>query len=307
MKINSVLTDEQEYISFLTSVNNPPKKLYYIGTLPTKRQPTVAIVGTRKPTAYGKEVAHQLAYDLAKRGVIIVSGLALGIDAIAHKACLEASGTTLAVLGNGLHRIYPHTNRRLGEAIVDNGGAIISEFEAGLEPLPFNFLKRNRIISGLADAVIVVEAASRSGTLNTASHALDQGKDIFAVPGNITSPLSAGCNALLRQGAAPVTCAEDVLEVMQFNGVMGSLAGFGDFNSKQSQTGGSSASAGQASLPLGDTPLESRIIELISQGVRDGDELQKQTNADISDFNASLTMLEINGIITSLGANQWRL
>lgn len=118
MKINSISTDDNKYINILTSVNKPPEKLYYIGTLPPKRQPTIAIVGTRKPTSYGKEVAYKFAYDLAKRGVIIVSGLALGIDAISHRACLDAGGTTIAVLGNGLHKIYPSTNRKLGEDII---------------------------------------------------------------------------------------------------------------------------------------------------------------------------------------------
>lgn len=288
MKINSISTDDNKYINILTSVNKPPEKLYYIGTLPPKRQPTIAIVGTRKPTAYGKEVAYKFAYDLAKRGVIIISGLALGIDAIGHRACLDAGGTTIAVLGNGLHKIYPSTNRKLGEDIIDKGGSIISEFQEGVEPLPFNFLKRNRIISGLADAVIIIEAASRSGTLNTATHALNQGKDVFAVPGNITSPLSAGCNALLKQGAIPATSVEDILEVI-------------NLQNQENQN------PSQISLPVGDTPLENVIIELLNQGVRDGDELQKQAKAEISDFNTALTMLEINGIIKPLGANKWCL
>lgn len=285
MKINNISPEENAYINFLTSVDKPPKTLYYFGTLPAKRQPTVAIVGSRKPTAYGKEVAATFAHDLAKQGIIIVSGLALGIDAIAHKACLDAGGTTIAVLGNGLHKLYPQTNRRLGERIIEAGGAIISELPAGTEPLPFNFLKRNRLVSGLADAVVIIEAASRSGTLNTAMHALNQGKEVFAVPGNITSPLSAGCNALLRQGATPATSAQDIIEAIA--------------PTTQTTT--------QTSLPLGTTPLETRIITLLSQGVRDGDQLQQQSGAPASEFNSALTMLEIQGYIVALGANTWRL
>lgn len=285
MKINNISPEENIYINFLTSVDKPPKTLYYFGTLPAKRQPTVAIVGSRKPTAYGREVAATFAHDLAKQGIIIVSGLALGIDAVAHKACLDAGGTTIAVLGNGLHKLYPQTNRRLGERIIESGGAIVSELPAGTEPLPFNFLKRNRLVSGLADAVVIIEAASRSGTLNTAMHALNQGKEVFAVPGNITSPLSAGCNALLRQGATPATSAQDIIEAI----------------APTMQT------ATQTSLPLGATPLETRIITLLSQGIRDGDQLQQQSGATASEFNSALTMLEIQGHITALGANTWRL
>lgn len=286
MKINKISPDRNRYINILTSVETPPKQIYYIGTLPAKRQPTVAIVGTRKPTTYGKEVATKLAYELAQRGVIIVSGLALGIDAIAHRACLDAGGTTLAVLGNGLHKIYPHTNRALGERIVNQGGAVLSEFEEGIEPLPFNFLKRNRIVSGLADVVVIIEAASRSGTLNTAMHALNQGREVCAVPGNITSPLSAGCNGLIRQGATPVTSSADILELLALS---------------------SPETTAQASLPLGTTPLETRIISLLQEGVRDGNELQQKSGASPSEFSSALTMLEIAGTITALGANQWRL
>lgn len=287
MKINHISPEKNEYINILTSVDSAPKTLYYIGTLPQKRQPTVAIVGTRKPTAYGKEVAATLAEQLTRRGVVIVSGLALGIDAIAHRACLDAGGTTIAVLGNGLHKIYPHTNRALGERIIASGGAIISEFEEGIEPLPYNFLKRNRIVSGLADAVVIVEAATRSGTLNTAMHALNQGRDVFAVPGNITSPLSAGCNSLLSQGAMPATKADDILAVIMPHQ--------------------SSARDTQTSLPIGATPLENDILQLLHSGVRDGDELQSRLNVPASELNTALTMLEINGSITALGNNKWRL
>lgn len=287
MKIKQITPDENEYTQVLTTIAKIPQALYYCGTLPQQRQISVAIVGSRKPTSYGKEVTAMLARDLARRGVVIVSGLALGIDAIAHKAALDANGTTIAVLANGLHKIYPHTNRALGERIIANNGVILTEYEQGIEPLPYNFLARNRIVSGLSDAVIIVEAASRSGTLNTAMHALEQGREVFAVPGNITSPLSAGCNALLRQGATPVTSAEDILNVI-------APSAAADTNQ-------------QTLLPLASTPLEARIIELLQQGVRDGDELQKQSGANASDFSSALTMLEINGIVTALGMNKWRL
>ena len=284
MKINSISPLKHKYLQIIDTIAKKPDTLHYIGALPAERLPTVTIVGTRKPTVYGKEVTYQLAYDLAKQGVVIISGLALGVDGIAHRAALDAGGITIAVLGNGLDRMYPATHRSLADEIVRQGGAIISEYEAGVEPRDFRFLARNRIASGLSDAVIVTEAAARSGTLSTVHHALDQNREVFVVPGNITSPLSAGCNNLLKQGAHPVTRSEDVLEVIAPHLLRG-----------------------QAILPLGSTPLESTIIALIQSGVRDGDALQQQSNADISEFSQALTMMEINGIVRALGGNQWTL
>lgn len=284
MKINTFAPDEQKYLQILTHIANAPKKLDCYGTLPDSRRPSVAIVGTRKPTAYGREVTHQLAYELAQRGIVIVSGLALGVDGIAHRGALEAGGTTIAILGCGLPRIYPSTHKGLAEEIVKKGGAVLSEFDRDEEARPHYFLQRNRIVSGLSDAIIITEAAAKSGTLNTAAHALEQGKEIFVVPGPITSPLSAGCNELLKRGASPITSYADVLEriapdVMQ----------------------------PQSSLPLGSTPLETHILELLQKGLRDGEELLRKTGADATEFSTSLTMLELSGTIRALGANQWTI
>lgn len=285
MKISNLSPDDNKFTRPLTSIPKAPHTLYYSGTLPTERQKSVAIVGTRKPTSYGKEVTKRFARDLAKRGVVIISGLALGVDAIAHSSALEEGGTTVAVLANGLHKIYPHTNRSLGEKILSNNGAILSEYKEGVEPLPHHFLQRNRIVSGLADAILITEAATRSGTLNTAMHALEQGREVFVVPGNITSPLSAGCNALLRQGATPATCSEDILSVIA----------------------PSTSSASQRALPLASSPLEAKIIELLQAGIRDGEELQQQSCASASEFSSAITMLEINGAVSPLGMNRWSL
>jgi DNA processing protein len=284
MKINKVTPGKHKYLSVLSTISKAPKSMFFIGALPVERKPTVAIVGTRRPTSYGKEVAHMLAHDLAKRGVVVISGLALGIDAIAHRGALEAGGTTLAVLGNSVEQIYPRTHKALGEQIIAGGGAILSEYEPPTDPRNYHFLARNRIVSGLSDAIIIVEAAARSGTLSTAAHALAQGKEVFVVPGNITSPLSNGCNALLKQGAQPVTCANDVLEIIAPQLL-------------QAQT----------ILPLGSTVLESKIIELLQAGVRDGDQLQQQSKTTTVEFSQTLTMMEINGIIRALGGNQWTL
>ena len=284
MKINRATPDKHNYLETLTNIAKVPKYIYFTGSLPDMRIPTVAIVGTRKPTTYGKEVASTLSFDLAKRGVVVISGLALGIDSIAHKAALEANGTTIAVLANSVDKVYPRTNQDLADKIISGGGAILSEYEPPTDARDYQFLARNRIVSGLSDAVIVIEAAARSGTLATVTHALEQGKEVFVVPGNITSPLSAGCNALLKQGARIVTCAEDILEVVAPDLL-------------ESQT----------LLPLGSTPLESTIITLIQSGIRDGDELQRQSAATVTEYSQAMTMMEINGAIRGLGANQWTL
>ncbi len=284
MKINTISPQNNNFTQIITTIALVPRKLYYLGKLPDTRLPTVAIVGTRKPTRYGIEVTRQLSYELARRGVVIMSGLALGVDAIAHRAALEAGGITMAVQGNGLARLTPATNRQLAEDILSKGGAILSEYEPDIQARPWTFLERNRIVSGLSDAIVITEASARSGTLNTASHALEQGKDVFVVPGNITSPLSAGCNLLIKQGASVVTCAEDILEIIAPQLLQP-----------------------QAVLALGDTPVQSTIIQLLQSGVRDGDELREKAGVTAGEFAAELTMMELNGLIQSLGANQWTL
>jgi DNA processing protein len=284
MKINRISPDKHKYLQIITSIAKTPKKLYFIGSLPEARMPTVAIIGTRKPTTYGKEVAHTLSYELAKRGVVIVSGLALGTDGIAHRSAIEAGGTTIAVLANGLPGIYPAAHKGLAQQITEHGGGIITEYEPETSARQYQFLERNRIVSGLSDAVVIVEAAARSGTLNTAAHALEQGREVFVVPGNITSPLSAGCNALLKQGAHPATCAEDILEII----------------APQLLTV-------QTAIPLGNSPLESTIIALLQGGLRDGDALQQQSGVNVSEFSQALTLMELDGSIRALGGNQWTL
>lgn len=284
MKINSISPLKHKYLQIIDTIAKNPRILHYIGTLPDSREPTVAIIGTRKPTAYGREVTYQIAYDLAKKGVVIISGLALGIDGIAHQAAIDAGGRTIAVLANGVDEIYPRSHKQLAESILSHGGAIISEYEPGTEARDYQFLARNRIVSGLADAVVVTEAAARSGTLATVNHALEQGREVFAVPGNITSPLSYGCNAMIKQGAHPVTRAEDILEIIAPHLI-----------------------AGQSILPLGNTPEETTIVTLIQSGIRDGDQLQEASGISISEFSQALTMLEINEVVRALGANQWTL
>lgn len=282
MKINRTSPQNNIFLQTLNTIDKSPKKLYFIGELPQVEVLSVAIVGSRRPTNYGKEVTYKLAYELARQGVVIVSGLALGVDAIAHKAALDAGGRTIAVLANGLDKIYPASNQNLANDIVKSGGAIISEYEPGVEPRDFRFLERNRLVSGLSKAVVVTEAASRSGTISTITHALNQGREVFAVPGNITSPLSAGCNNLIKQGATPITCYQDILEVIAPNMINQ-----------------------QSILPLGNNPTEVKILELLSSGIRDGEELCKLSEVDTPAFLRTMTEMELTGLIRPLGGNQW--
>lgn len=258
-----------------------------MGTLPPGEAPRVAIVGARKVTPYGREATEQLARDLARAGCVVISGLALGVDAIAQTAALEAGGLVIGIIPSRLPTIVPRTNQRLAERIMQQG-AMMSEWQEGDGRVMHrgSFLERNRLVSGLADAVIITEAAERSGTLNTAAHALAQGREVFAVPGNITSPLSAGCNALLKQGAAAVTCAEDVLERIAPQ---------------------HTAASDQPSVPIGTTPAEQLIIDLLSTGLRDGEALQQASGLAPGEFAATLTMLEVSGVVRTTGANHWTL
>lgn len=289
MEINTVLPEEHIFTKRLVNIAKPPKRLCFMGKLPDTHAPRVAIVGTRKPSSYGREVTERLATDLAQAGVIIISGLALGVDSIAQTAALNAGGTVIGVVTSELPDIAPRSNRGLAENIIKQGGAVLSEWMRGdgMKIRKWSFLQRNRLVSGLADAIIITEAAERSGTLNTAAYALEQGRDVFVVPGNITSPLSAGCNNLLLQGANPALSAKDVLDAIAPT-----------WKSTQPT---------QCALPIGSTPAEIAIAQLIKNGIRNGDELQKQSGLSAADFATALTMLEINGVIKPLGANNWTL
>ncbi len=213
-KLNIKVTTflDKDFPEALKNLDNAPAVLYYKGSLKGLKAGSVAIVGTRKMTPYGREVTEKFSRELAGFGVTIISGLARGVDTAAHKACLSARGLTVAILGNGLDSVYPPENRDLAEEIVKKGGAVISEYPPGHPALPSNFALRNRIISGLSGCVLVIEGAEKSGTLLTASHAAQQGKTVLAVPGQITSPLSGAPLYLLKNGAKMATEVQDVLE-----------------------------------------------------------------------------------------------
>ncbi|MDH5573127.1 MAG: DNA-processing protein DprA [Gammaproteobacteria bacterium] len=215
-----VLSDEN-YPSLLRQIPDPPLLLYVLGNLNVLGFQQIAIVGSRTPTPMGKETAYEFAHYLASIGLVVCSGLALGIDTAAHRGALAAGGMTIAVAGTGLDRVYPAKNRDLAYEIAASG-ALVSEFPLETSPRPGHFPRRNRIISGLSRGVLVVEAALKSGSLITAHQALEQGREVFAVPGSIHNPLARGCNALIRQGAKLVETGQDILEeIPEFLAEMG--------------------------------------------------------------------------------------
>ena len=277
LTLNSPLFPEQ-----LKAIPSPPQQLYYVGNLEQAlAEPRLAIVGSRKVSAYGKSVTLRLAREAAEQGITIISGLALGVDGLAHQAALEAGGATIAVLPGGLDEIYPASHHNLAQRILKQGGALISEYPAETPAFKTNFVERNRLVSGLSDAVLITEAALKSGSLHTAGFAKKQGKPLLAVPGNITSELSAGTNQLIKEGATPITEVRDILAAMKL----------------QKQT--------KKTQYKGATDEETAILQLISQGISDGSELLHITKLAPQVFNQTLTMLEITGKISPLGTGKW--
>ncbi len=212
---NYILTyNDTDYPRLLRETHAAPPIIYVKGQLKTLNYPQLAIIGSRHPTVKGSETAYDFAYDLASKGLTITSGLALGIDSASHQGALAGGGTTIAVLGSGLNKIYPLRHKKLAEQIIEKG-AIISEFSPDMPPLAAHFPRRNRIISGLSRGALVIEAAIQSGSLITAKYALEQGREVFAVPGSIHNPLAKGCHALLKQGAKLVETSDDIIEELK--------------------------------------------------------------------------------------------
>lgn len=273
-----------DFPQLLQQIVSPPKQLWYIGhdLQYLESRPHLGVVGSRAITPYGKAVIKQLLPDVIAHGVVIVSGLALGADAAAHRIALDNGGTTIAVLPSSLQQIYPATNRQLAEAIVASRGTLISEYPEGSDARREHFIARNRIVSGLSKAVLIIEAAEKSGTLHTANFALEQGRDVLVVPGNITAPQSVGTNNLIKAGARLVTSAQDILDAL----------------------GIQTAISRQIS---GDTPEESVLIALIQKGITDGTTLLQQSQLSAVVFGQTMTMLELKGVISPLGADNWSL
>ena len=272
-----------DYPGLLRQIPDAPPVLFVRGTLTPADEWSVALVGTRKATVYGREVTHRLATDLVQNRVTLVSGLARGIDSIAHKAALEAGGRTLAVLGCGVDYIYPAEHRKLAEAIVENG-ALVSDYPLGTRPEAANFPARNRIISGLSLGVVVVEAGIKSGALITADFALDHGRDVFAVPGSILSPASAGCNRLLHDGASIVTEVGDILEPLHLDQV-------------------SEKQLAREILPANAT--EAAILERLTAEPRHLDELSREIELPVETISSTLVMMELKGMTRQVAPLQY--
>jgi len=279
------------YPSKLSALSDAPDKLY-VKTATGQwedliNRPAVAVIGSRKLTSYGLGVTEKLVSQLVARGIVIVSGLALGIDAVAHKTAVECGGQTIAVLPSGVNHIYPGSHAGLANSILQKGGALVSEYSPD-EKVAFksNFIARNRIIAGLSDVLLIPEAAKKSGSLHTANFGLDLGKDIFAVPGPINSPASEGCNNLIKAGAIMVTDVSDILQSLHIN---------------------SNDSHINPVEIIASTQEEQIIINLMITGITDADKLLEKSNLTIPEFNTSLSMLEISGHIKPIGGNNWAL
>lgn len=277
--ISAIPQDDPRFPRRLKEIYDSPPVLYVRGSFVPGDEWALAVVGTRRPTMYGREVAERLTADLARNDVTVVSGLARGIDTVAHRAALAAGGRTVAVLASGVDIIYPPENRRLAEEITERG-ALVSDYPPGTKPRAEHFPRRNRIMSGLALGTLVIEATENSGALITARMALEQDREVFAVPGSILSPASTGTNRLIRDGAKAVLGVEDILEELNLNTL-------------------------PRQLPLTELvpedETESLILQCLAQGPAHIDDLCRASSLPISTLSSALTLMELKGMVTQLG------
>jgi DNA processing protein len=272
VELTTLRRSDPRYPPLLRQLHDPPKRLYVRGSAAALLDPAVAVVGARSCSSYGAQVARGLARELAAAGIVVVSGLARGIDGEAHRGSLDGGGRTVAVLGCGIDRDYPRSHADLARRIRECG-AVVSEYPPGVEPAPWRFPARNRIIAGLCLATVVVEARDRSGALITADFALELGRDVFAVPGEITAALSAGTNDLLRQGAAPLLSSRDVLAAL----------------------GREPTPRKRPSIPESSAAL----LELLADAARDADELARRSGRSSAEVAAALVELELAGLVVA--------
>jgi DNA processing protein len=280
--------DDSDYPATLLQLGHAPLVLYYIGRRELLNRPALAVVGSRNATPQGLDNARAFARALAEAGVTVVSGLALGIDGAAHEGALDTNASTLAVVGTGLDRVYPARHRELARAIARHGG-LISEFPPGTPPLAYNFPRRNRLLSGLARGVLVVEAALSSGSLITARLAGEQGREVFAIPGSIHSPLARGCHKLIREGAKLVETAQDIIEEL---GMKSADAG---------PTGRHIASGAATASPP-DTPL----LVAMGEDAVDVDTLVARTGFTPHMVAVELLDLELAGTVAVMPGGRWQ-
>lgn len=284
--IKILLIQHDSYPKLLKEIYNPPILLYYRGSLDWLNQFCLAVVGTRKYSSYGKQLTQSLVRQLTEQNITIISGLALGIDALAHGTALECQGRTIAILGSGLDwpNIYPAANHGLAQKIIDSGGAIISEYPIGTRPTTFTFPMRNRIISGLSLGTLIIEAPASSGALITAKYATEQNREVFAVPGNIYSSNSAGTNKLIKQGAKMVTGIEDIIEELQLDQTTNFI--------KSQQLMPQSAE-------------EEIILKILSQEALHIDKIAISSKLKINVLSGILTMMEMKGLVRDLGGKNY--
>ena len=276
--ISACIRTEPDYPPLLKEIDNPPPVLYYVGHLPEPEDKLMGIVGTRKMTSYGQNVAAELGRFLAENGIGVVSGLARGIDGTAQLAVVESNGRTYAVLGCGVDHIYPPEHRNLAKQIVRDG-AVISEYAPGTRPDRINFPQRNRIISGMSSGIIIVEAGEKSGSLITARFAAEQGREVFVIPGKITDIQSRGTNRLIRDGARPFYDKNEILEFLQ------------TWQAREPQ---------KMNKPLQEafsTPEEKVILDLITNEPLHIDEIVRKSGISLSNISASIVLLELKGLV----------
>jgi len=287
LKISFVCVKDDNYPALLKTIHDPPAVLYYLGELPDNAKKTVSIIGSRRCSEYGLIVSRKMSRDLTARGVIIVSGMAKGIDSSAHIGAISAGGKTVAVLGCGVNICYPAENTALRDKIIKNGCAV-SEYPPGTKPYHTNFPERNRIISGLSQAVVVVEAATKSGTLITANMALEQGREVLAVPGNVTSALSAGTNNLIYQGAVPARDYKDILYAIGMKDIK-------DVTPEKKQD------AAQLTI----APDEKLVYDCINLEPASSEMIAEKTNLPVTAITLICMKLEIKGLIKKMPGQRY--
>jgi len=288
--IKQITAEEEVYPKLLRQIHDFPKALYCRGNLSLLKKTCFAVVGTRKFTSYGKEVTQNMVRGLVQAGFVIVSGLALGIDTIAHQTTLDCEGETIAILGTPLNQIYPPENSKLARSILENNGLIISEYPSGYPGFRMNFAIRDRLISGLSKGVLVIEAHEKSGALITAKCALDQNRDVFAVPGNIFSSNSYGPNFLIKNGAKLVTSAQDILDEYGENLKLFDLPANGE----------------KSTLSTKD-PVQKIILAILDNNETEFiDDIIRKSEKETSKIIAALSILEIKGLIKNTGNGKYR-
>ena len=307
-----VTVTDGSYPPLLKQIDDPPVLLYIIGDFPPQDAPSIAIVGSRSPTEYGKTISQQLSHQLAERGITVVSGFARGIDTCVHRGALEAGGDTIAVFGCGLSIIYPETNRGLAAEIVESG-ALISEFPMTMPPRGKNFPRRNRVISGLTLGTLVVEASERSGSLITARHAAEQGREVFAVPGQIFSGVSRGTHSLINQGATLINSVDDLLDALpqNYTQILGGeslelpSANQPDKIARPQSVEKRSTPTPQPKANLNLTSDEQVVLSAMDADSVHIDEITRLTQLPIGKVSSLLVMLELKGIVQQLPGKQF--